>query len=345
MHATVIIPYRSRGDDALLEWTLDGYRHQQLEPGNSFDIHVGLDGGDPLQMPEGPTGSAASIQIHTFEQIGAAAVRNALVRQTTAETQFLILANADSRPSATMVQCHIETLSRLPSKMLVLGSAPWERINPSVFDTMIDSTTMIFSYCHMKRHIQYDFRVAYSLNLGLRRQDYLDCGGFPEELRPYYYEDLAFACRLLGPTQRAVVYEPEASVLHRHPLTVDQYLDREELLGMMAPVLARISQPAFARMMANRDVTRLERELRSRTQLDNVVFGHMYKQLVRCSQAPAHVLGNEEQASERVRRLFHVHIPLKLMAFRQGFLKGLEIADDDWKSRKPQGLWRKQMLA
>ena len=65
-------------------------------------------------------------------------------------------------------------------------------------------------------------------------------------LRPVYYEDLAFGYRMLGPSRSGVFYEPAARVLHRHPTTLDQYLDREELLGLMAPVLGKVCPEAFA---------------------------------------------------------------------------------------------------
>ncbi len=291
MHTSVIIP--SRPNEPHLAWVLDGYARQRLAPGHTMEVWIGIDGGT---LPSGVL-SPENLAVHAqgLPAMGAAAVRNALVGLTDGDTDLLIFGNADCRPDSLMVQAHRDAMAPLPPKSLVLGWAPWERCDPSVLDALIDSMPMIFSYCHMSPHTWYDFRCAYSLNLSLRREDFLGCGGFHEYLRPVYYEDLAFGCRLLGPERKGVWHEPAARVLHRHPLTLEEYLDREELLGLMAPVLARECPEAFARILANRSVEQITRDFRTRMQGDTGIYVTLYRRLREKLSVPLTNLGDGVQ--------------------------------------------------
>jgi hypothetical protein len=39
--------------------------------------------------------------------------------------------------------------------------------------------------------------------------------------------------------------------------------------------------------------------------------------------------------------IYQMHVPLKRLAFRLGYLRGLELMEDArWEERKPSGLWR-----
>ena len=59
---------------------------------------------------------------------------------------------------------------------------------------------------------------------------------------------------------------------------------------------------------------------------------------------PEDVLGTEGEASRQrmLMTIYQMHVPLKRLAFRLGFLRGMELVDDArWLERQPQGLWRK----
>jgi len=344
MHTTVIIPYLPRDDHSTLCWTLEGFAGQTLVNGHSMDILVGVDGGDgPLEVP---LPSFARIAVHHFPHVGAAAVRNALLAKTTAETDLIVFGNADARAEPDMVQRHADSMARLPPRSMVLGAAPWERSDdPSVFDTLIDQAPMIFSYCHMKPHCLYPFRCAYTLNLSVRREDFFSAGGFPEEVRPVFYEDLALGYRVMGPDRDGVLFEPAARVLHRHPLTLDAYLDREELMGIMAPVLARVCPEAFAVLMAHRDVEQIAADFCKRSAADTTVYRQLYGRFRDLEKTSHTTLGVGDERAKKVLNLFKVHIPLKLTAFRRGFLRGMELRDDArWEERRAMGLWREAIL-
>jgi hypothetical protein len=178
--------------------------------------------------------------------------------------------------------------------------------------------------------------------LAVRRLDFVSCGGFPELIRPYYYEDLAFGCRLLGPQRQGLYYHPEARVLHRHPMSFEQYLDREELLGIMAPVLAKQCPDAFGVLMANRAVQEIEANFREKLKADHSIYQRIYDRMVPQLALPAASLGQGDAACREIDRLYQLHIPVKLLAFRLGFLKGISLVEDSsWRDRNPTGDWRR----
>ena len=268
MRTAVIIPFRPRpggGETTLLRWVMEGYAKQRLAAGHSLTLHIGIDGGAdkagaPAVVSMDPSGWGGPFPVHVtrLPRIGAAGVRNALA--AAAEADLLIFGNGDARPDEDMVQQHATAMAALPAGgagMMVLGSAPWERpersttsAGPTVFDVLLAETPMVFFYGGLTSGACYDFRHAWTLNLSVRRDDFMAAGGFYDELRPVYFEDLALGYRLLGPARKGVFYHPAARVLHRHPTTLEQYLDREELLGLMAPVLARVD-PAACQMLVS----------------------------------------------------------------------------------------------
>jgi hypothetical protein len=342
MHSVVIIPYRPQASHDILVWTLDGYAGQKLEPGHTMEVRVGVDGAEEPLDTAGIERSTPSIVVHKYPLIGAAAVRNRLAREVPDFTTLLIFGNADARPEPTMVQQHAYTMANLPSHSLVLGAAPWERISPTVIDAMIDQTPMIFSYCQATPRTWYNFRIAYSLNLSVRYEDFVSCGGFHDLIRPYYYEDLAFGCRVLGPERKGLFFEPDARVLHRHPMTFDQYLDREELLGMMAPVLSKICPEAFTVLMGGRSAEEIAEDFRRKLAGDPGVYRRIYQRLRDNLAQPADTLGTGKARQRAIDALFQLHIPVKLLVFRVGFVHGMELVDDShWPQRRPQGLWHK----
>jgi hypothetical protein len=346
MRIAVIIPFRQHA--SLLQWTLAGYAQQRLAPQHALEIHVGVDGGleQPvpltLDLPDSPP-----IRIHNLPRSGAAAVRNMLVQQTSPDSELIIFGNSDARPEPDMVQCHIDALAQnLPPNSLVLGSAPWETsAAPTVWDALLADTPMVFFYHQLEPGCWYDFRHAWTLNLSVRRADFLAAGGFPAELRPVYYEDLALGYRLLGKDRKGVLYEPRARVLHRHPTTIDQYLDREELLGIMAPVLARHCPPAFDMIFGTRDLQKLVLGYRDWVKMDAAMMRHIYRRLQEWTAVPADTLGAGEARQRLLMTIYQMHMPLKRLAFRLGFLKGIKLAEDcHWQERKPEGQWRSSVL-
>ncbi len=332
----VVIPFR--GDPSTLHWVLDGFARQDLPDGISLQVRVGCDGG-PAPADRAPE----KIRFHTFScpSSGAAAVRNRLLDGVTAEV--VIFANADARPVESFVKTHVARLLSLPPRTMVLGSSPYEAAErPTVFDALKEESPMIFFYDQMQPDRHYDYRHAWTLNLSTRLADFRAVGGFSEQLRPCFYEDLDFAYKLMG-TEPNVFYDPAAVVTHRHPMSVDDYLDREETLGTMAPTFARINPDLFSRLFGPRTCEHIAADYRVWTAIDLPSHRWSYQRFTEWANEPQSVLPPPHSQDRRrlLMTLYQMHLPLKRFAFRLGFLRGLELTDDlHWQQRRSIGSWK-----
>ena len=255
----------------------------------------------------------------------------------------LIFLNSDVRPGDHFVAAHVARLLSLPEGFMVLGSTPYEAgAGKTVFDAFKEETPAIFFYDDIQPHRCYDYRYVWTLNLSIRDQDYRRSGGFDRRLRPYGYEDLDWGSRIMGETA-AVYYEPAAAATHRHPMSLDQYLDREEGLGSMSPVLATVNPAVFRSLFAAHDLNALAEQFRAWTAMDTASHRWIYRRLADWADRPDNMLG-PPQSEERRRMLltlYQMHIPLKRLAFRLGFLRGLELQEDArWLERGTRGLWK-----
>lgn len=339
LHVSVIIPFR--GDADTLRWVLDGFAGQRLPADVLVDVRVGGDGCSPPPAPVVSGDSPLRFSMRTLPRSGVAGAKNLLVQGV--QSDVLIFVNADTRPDARFIAAHVSRLVSLPPGSMVLGSAPYESsTGKTVLDALKEESPMVFFYDQMHAHTCYDYRHAWNLNISVRGEEFRRIGGFSSELRPYGYEDLDFAWRLMG-TKSAVYYDPAAAVTHRHPMTLDEYLNREEGLGTTAPVLHRINPPLFQSLFGQRNLDAIAGDYRAWTSLDASSHRWIYQRVCEWASLPDTVLG--ESGSEERRRLvltlYQMHIPLKRLAFRLGFLRGLELLEDSqWLSRGSQELWK-----
>jgi hypothetical protein len=338
---SVIIPFR--GDVGTLRWALDGFARQRLPEDVSLDVRVGGDGCAPPEYA--PTAGMSDSRIRftftSFPRGGVADTKNRLLEGINSDV--LIFANADTRPEPGFVSAHVQRIFSLPSGTMVLGSSPYERLaRRTVFDVLKEETSMIFFYERMEPHHFYDYRHAWNLNVSVRFGDFQHAGGFAAALRPYGYEDLDFAFKVMG-EKAALYFDPDARVTHRHPMSLDEYLNREESLGCVVPNLARVNPRVFELLFGTRDLDYLARDFRIWTSMDAASHRWTYKRLVEWAPEPEGVL-EEAGTAERKRlllTLYQMHIPLKRLAFRLGFLRGLELMDDSrWLDRGSHGLWK-----
>jgi hypothetical protein len=339
-HVTVIIPFR--GDPATLLWTLDGFAQQDLPDDISLDIRVGGDGCLPPDFT--PVIKHPAIRFTSLElpRSGVAGAKNLLLEKV--QSDILIFANADARPNSRFVAAHVHRLLSLPERSMVLGSSPYEPAgNPTVVDALKEESPMIFFYDRLQPHQSCDYRYAWNLNVSVRHADYLRVAGFSTALRPYGYEDLDFAYKIMG-NEPGVYYDPAAAVLHRHPMSLDDYLNREEALGAVAPVLASVNPPIFQSLLGTTDLDKLAADYRLWTSMDTASHRWAYQRLAEWVNQPQTVLGNRgsEDRKRLLLTLYQLHIPLKRFAFRLGFLRGLDLRDDShWLDRGASGLWQR----
>jgi glycosyltransferase involved in cell wall biosynthesis len=337
LRVSVIIPFR--GDPLTLGWALDGFARQSLRNDVALEVRVGADGCEtPAYTPtlESP---AIKFTFLSLPRSGVAGAKNLLLEN--AQSDVLIFANADTRPDPEFVEAHVRRLLALPKDHMVLGSSPFETRAATVFDCLKERSPMIFFYPLMKPHALYDYRHAWNLNVSVRHGDCLRVGAFSTELRPYGYEDLDFAHKLMGDRQ-AVYYEPAARVEHRHPMSLEDYLDREEALGCVAPNLLRVNPKVFRALFGSDDLDAIASQYRTWVAMDVASHRWTYERLGEWLDRPAAVLGPEGFESRRMlMTLYQLHIPLKRLAFRLGFLRGLQLLDDSrWQERGARGLWR-----
>jgi hypothetical protein len=340
LHVSVIIPFRGNAES--LRWVLEGFARQILPPDVLVDVHVGGDGCSPPPAPPAPPGAVLRFKMRSLPRSGVAGAKNLILQGV--QSDVLIFVNADTRPDANFIAAHVSRLLSLPHGAMVLGSAPYESVaGKVVLDALKEESPMVFFYSQLQPHTYCDYRHAWNLNVSVRGEDFRRVGGFSAALRPYGYEDLDFAWRLMG-GKSCVYYDPAAAVTHRHPMTLDEYLNREEGLGTVAPVLYRVNPALFQSLFGPRDPHALAGDYRVWTSLDAASHRWAYQRLSEWCNLPETVLAAPRSDERRrlVLTLYQMHIPLKRLAFRLGFLRGMELLDDSqWQQRTSQGLWKR----
>jgi len=344
MQVTVLIPFR--GNPEVVSWVLEGFLLQQLAPGTKLTIYLGGDGCALPAIPSAP-GPHIKIEARQLPRVGNSVAKNLLLEGGGTAADILYLANADTRPDPDCVQRHVDRLLTLPAGSMVLGAAPYDDAPAggaqTVFDRLKSATPLIFFYCLMTPGQWYDFRYTWTLNLSVRMADVqaVSRGGeaFSSQLFPYGYEDLDLGFRLMGANHKGIFYDDQAVVRHRHPMTLEQYLNREEMLGLMMPVVYDINRPMFAALLGTEDMESLAATYRIWVEMDRPVHRWIWTRLQDWVDQPAAVLGSQEQ--RQLDTIYQMHIPLKRLAFRLGFLRGLELRDEAHRlERKTVGLWR-----
>ncbi|HUO06706.1 MAG TPA: glycosyltransferase family 2 protein [Phycisphaerae bacterium] len=339
MRIAVIIPFR--GDSAVLAWALEGFAAQRLDDGTQLEVRLC---GDGVVVPSLTRVSNPRITFQSVSspRVGISEAKNLLLRDRPADV--VIFANADTRPHSEFVQAHVRRLLSLPANSMVLGASPYEASsNPTVFDVLKEESPMIFFYRGLRGGDCCDFRHAWNLNVSVRYEDLERIRFFNSQFRPYGFEDLDLAFRLMGHSPN-VYFEPAAAVVHRHPMTFDDYLQREELLGVMSPVLHAQNPVVFKQLHGTDDLDALTAQFQSWLTLDRAMHGWIYKRMQEWNSLPATALGMGNERDRLVMALYQMHVPLKRFAFRAGFLQGLQWREDGrWQERRSIGTWKKAL--
>jgi hypothetical protein len=295
--------------------------------------------GDGVTLPALPASTGAiRFTGERSERVGVAEAKNRLLRDRPAD--IVIFGNSDTRPAPNFVAMHVSRLMSLPAGHLVLGAAPYEPA-VTIFDALKEETPMIFFYNQMKAHTLFDFRQCWTLNLSVRYADIERVGFFNPRFQPYGYEDLDLGFRVLGAQTKGIYFDPDAIVTHRHPMTFDDYLQREELLGLMTPVLFDNNRPLFEALFGSDTLETYAERFRAWVTMDLPGHAWIYKRTAEWSARGADTLGSGESRAHLLMTLYQMHVPLKRLAFRLGFLRGMELRDEArWQERTAQGLWR-----
>ena len=185
---------------------------------------------------------------------------------------------------------------------------------------------MIFFYDRLQAERHYDFRHAWNLNLSVDRQllAALD-GPFASSLRPYMYEDIESAYRMIG-DRSEVYYAPAARAVHNHRHTFDQYLQREAMLGVMAPQLFAVN-PACFHAVFRQNLDALVELARYAVRIDAPDEGRSLRHLRDLAARPASGSSHDPDT------FYVAHLPLKRRAFRVGLLAAVAEPDIPWQER------------
>jgi GT2 family glycosyltransferase len=241
-----------------------------------------------------------------------------------ARGDLVLLINDDVRLEPDFVGGHVAAHQHLDTPAMVLGLARWQRYDDeTIFDRLIQTTSLIFFYDRMEPHRWYNFRHAWNLNLSVPRR-YCESTRFDPALKPVNFDDVEWAFRMERQQGLRVWFEPAAAAVHDHRYTLDGYLARESHLGRMAVLLWRCNPDCFRAIYAG--------------DLDDAFVGYCREFVQREGAREAELLASFQAVVERppgaltpdgelpadlIRVLYHAHLPLKRLAFRRGLLNAL----------------------
>lgn len=211
---TVVIPTRDRWP--ILGRTLDALGRQTAR---GFETIVVVDGTD--QTPP----ELAADRVLVQEHAGPGAARNRGVAAT--DRPLVLFLGDDMIPDAVLVECHLDGHDRHPAtSSAVLGHVEW---HPEVADDpimrWIDWSCTQFDYPNIVGD-DAGWGRFYSCNVSLKRQFFLEAGGF-DKVFTFDYEDLDLAWRL---HQKGLQlwYERKALAHHLHPYDWEKVVRRYE---------------------------------------------------------------------------------------------------------------------
>lgn len=241
-----------------------------------------------------------------------------------ASGEWILLINDDVRLRPDFVTAHVATHRGLHKPAMVLGLAKWQRYpDETVFDRLIQTTSMIFFYDRLKPYHWYNFRHAWNLNLSVARR-YCESVRFDPELKPVNFDDLEWAFRMEREHGLRVWFEPAAVALHDHRYTLDGYLARETHLGRMAVRLWQCNPDCFRGIYnSGLDDAFVEycRQYVAREGARETEQRASFRRVV--ERPTAELAPTRGLQGELLRVLYDAHLPLKRLAFRRGVLNAV----------------------
>jgi GT2 family glycosyltransferase len=165
------------------------------------------------------------------------AARNLGVRQARAE-RILFLGD-DIVPAPNLLAEHRKSHARwcdepARSRTAVIGYTTWPDEFPTTrFLAYIGEQGWQFGFSLIDDPDNVPFNYFYTSNLSLSRRFFLEAGGFDEDFREYGWEDIELSVRLEKRGMR-LVYAPEATGFHYHPIDIAGFIERQLKVGSSA---------------------------------------------------------------------------------------------------------------
>lgn len=325
--ASVIIP--TCGRPAKLATCLDALRRQRLAKGDAIEIIVAEDGGNETGGPEFAA-TRSGVRHLRLDRVGVSAARNAAIAESMGE--FLLFINDDCYPDDDWAATHIAAQRQAAGPALVVGRTDWATWpEPSVFDGLVRDTSMIFFYDTMTDGADYGFRHYWTCNASIRTSLAREVGGFDERIRPYLFDDVEFAYRVVGSAADGVRYDARARCTHDHRVGWGDYLTRERSLGRMAACLADVNPACFTAIFGYDDASEMRRDFETWLEIDGGDHVRIEQQMAETLAAP---MPDDASWPAMCELLYAAHLPVKRRHFRRGFVDGFALRGaDQWRQR------------
>jgi GT2 family glycosyltransferase/2-polyprenyl-3-methyl-5-hydroxy-6-metoxy-1,4-benzoquinol methylase len=222
----VVIPTRERWP--ILQRTLDALGAQSVA---GFEVIVVVDGTDQ-RVPELRSG-----RVVVQEHAGPGVARNTGVAAT--DRRLVLFLGDDMIPTRELVASHLDRHNQRPgAEVGVLGLSVWHPDHAGArLHRWLDASATQFDYAGITDADDAGWGRFYSSNVSLKRDSFLDAGGFDPDFT-YYYEDLDLAWRLHEKGLR-LVFAPAAVAHHDHRITWPGLVGRFQGIARGERLMAR----------------------------------------------------------------------------------------------------------
>jgi len=315
---SVVVPTRGRSDK--LATCLDCVARQTVPDGVTLEVFVVFDGDDDGAAAFDAAALDARIQILSIPASGAAAARNAAIAQ--ARGELLIFLNDDCYPANGWLIAHLSAQRNMPDGGMCVGRTDWRQwTDETVFDALVRDTPMVFFEAQMVDGEDYGFRHFWTCNTSVPAYAVRTVGCFDERIRPVFFEDVELGFRLSAAGVAGVRYVRDATCVHDHRLTWDDYLQREAALGRMALLLQRANPACFRAIFGYDSTTTMSRDCEAWLRLNEREATRAAAEL---SRQMSRSRAEFEDWSTLRELLYLAHLPVKRAAFRRALLSAVE---------------------
>lgn len=237
MDVSIIIPTYNRPQE--LQRTLNALTKQSFE--GSSEVLVVDDGSSPevsqmlLEFQK-----TYPLPLHYFYQVNRkqGAARNLGARN--ARGKLLVFLGDDTAPISSFLTEHYHSHETHQSGLnegkttVVIGYTTWpDEFEKSTFLEYIGEQGWQFGFSLIDNPGNVPFNYFYTSNLSIRRDFFLESGGFDESFQEYGWEDIELSRRLKAQGMR-IVYNSRAKAFHYHVISIETFIERQRRVGFSA---------------------------------------------------------------------------------------------------------------
>jgi glycosyltransferase involved in cell wall biosynthesis len=232
---SVIVPAHGRPDK--LSQLMDALAKQDLSV-DKFELIICDDGSDPplletMDLSKAPYGVVVVQQEHA----GPAAARNLAMRL--ARGALLVFLDDDSIPSEACLSGHLAAQLQASGNTAVMGGFTLtEECRSTSLSLLVEQTPMVFPHSALESGRMYSADCLRTANLSIPKALVEAVGGFDETFREPCAEDAELAKRLKRALFTTVLYDPEIKCLHDHAPNIDDFANRQHILGWSTSYMA-----------------------------------------------------------------------------------------------------------